>query len=116
MRPVTASAGSALRSWTRHTLPTSATTSTSRLAAVSATTASHPSSQRRLQSADAGSSSFESPFQNSKPSTYNTTKIPSFKSYASKGTEVSNRVFSYVLVGSMGLLTAAGAKATVQGT
>lgn len=115
MRPVPASAGPALRSWTRHTLPTSAATSSSRFAAVSATTASHPSSQRRLQSAGADASTFESPFRNSKPSSYDTTKIPSFKNYASSGSEVSNRVFSYVLAGSMGLLAAAGAKATVQG-
>ncbi|KEF53405.1 ubiquinol-cytochrome c reductase iron-sulfur subunit [Exophiala aquamarina CBS 119918] len=114
MRPVPASAGPVLRSWTRHTLPTSAATSSSRFAAMSATTASHPSSQRRLQSAGAEASSFESPFRNSKPSTYDTTKIPSFKNYASQGSEVSNRVFSYVLAGSMGLLAAAGAKATVQ--
>lgn len=113
MRPVTASTSSALRSWTRHTLPTSATSSTSRFAAVSAAgTASPSSSQRRLQSSDSGASSFESPFQHAK---YDTTKIPSFKNYASKGSEVSNRVFSYFLAGSMGLLAAAGAKATVQG-
>ncbi|KAK5047000.1 hsp70 nucleotide exchange factor fes1 [Exophiala bonariae] len=112
MRPVTASTSSALRSWTRHTLPTSATSSTSRFAAVAAaTTASPSSSQRRLQSSESGASSFESPFQHAK---YDTTKIPSFKNYASKSSEVSNRVFSYFLAGSMGLLAAAGAKATVQ--
>jgi ubiquinol-cytochrome c reductase iron-sulfur subunit len=33
----------------------------------------------------------------------------------SKSPEISNRVFQYFVVGSMGLLAAAGAKATVQG-
>ncbi len=32
-----------------------------------------------------------------------------------KGGETSNKVFSYFMVGTLGLLTAAGAKATVQG-
>ncbi|KIV93500.1 ubiquinol-cytochrome c reductase, iron-sulfur subunit [Exophiala mesophila] len=104
MRPVPASAGSALRSWTRHTLPSSSSSS-SRLAAPAFTS----SSQRRQQSSEASGSSFQSPFV-----TKDTTKIPSFKAYQSKNSEVSNRVFSYFLAGSMGLLAAAGAKATVQ--
>lgn len=56
---------------------------------------------------------FESPFrgENENP----TTKIPSFADYMSKKPETSNKVFQYFMVGSMGLLTAAGAKATVQG-
>ena len=69
--------------------------------------------QRRAQSEVSQSSSFDSPFRggDSKPST----KIPSFGHYKSKSTETSNRVFQYFMVGSMGLLAAAGAKATVQG-
>lgn len=115
MRPVPASAGSALRNWTRYSLPTSSPSSqSSRLAAgaVATSTASTSSSQRRLQSSDAASSSFESPFRNKNVNTY---KIPSFKAYASPGTEISNRVFQYFMAGSMGLLTAAAAKNTVQG-
>jgi ubiquinol-cytochrome c reductase iron-sulfur subunit len=108
-------------------LPTSgatSTTSSGRLAAVSATTAnstttttttaSSPHSQRRLQSGNA-SSSFQSPFANTKTVKKDTTKIPSFKAYASPSGEITNRVFQYVMVGSMGLLAAAGAKNTVQG-
>ncbi|KAL8942473.1 MAG: hypothetical protein Q9211_001367 [Gyalolechia sp. 1 TL-2023] len=55
---------------------------------------------------------FESPFrgENEIP----TTKIPSFASYMSKKPQTSNKVFQYFMVGSMGLLSAAGAKATVQ--
>jgi ubiquinol-cytochrome c reductase iron-sulfur subunit len=44
-----------------------------------------------------------------------TTKIPSFAKYMSKRGEMSNKTFQYFMVGSMGLLTAAGAKATVEG-
>lgn len=56
---------------------------------------------------------FQSPFKSdSNP----TTKIPSFAKYMSKRGEISNRTFQYFMVGGMGLLAAAGAKATVHGT
>ena len=113
MRPVPASAGSALRTWTRHTLPTSSSSpSTTRLAGVTASNVP----QRRTAATGAespGASTFESPFGN-KPR-YDTHKIPSFKNYASKSSEITNRVFQYFMAGSMGLLAAAGAKNTVQG-
>lgn len=115
MRPVPASAGSALRTWTRHSLPTSSSTSSSsssRLAAAGITASNVP--QRRSQTgAASGSSSFESPF--GKKTAYDTHQIPSFKTYASKNSEITNRVFQYFMAGSMGLLAAAGAKNTVQG-
>ena len=103
MRPLTQSAGTVLRSWTRHALPAP------RIASAAAV------HQRRSQtSGEVGHvSSFDSPFRtNESPST---TKIPSFSHYMSKSPEISNRVFQYFVVGSMGLLAAAGAKATVQG-
>ncbi|MCJ1423661.1 hsp70 nucleotide exchange factor fes1 [Sticta canariensis] len=53
---------------------------------------------------------FQSPF---KGSSNPTTKIPSFANYMSKKGEISNRTFQYFMVGGMGLLAAAGAKATV---
>ena len=56
---------------------------------------------------------FESPFKNKDDSP--TTKIPSFANYMSKKGETSNKTFQYFMVGGMGLLAAAGAKATVQG-
>ena len=56
---------------------------------------------------------FESPFKNKDDNS--TTKIPSFANYMSKKGETSNKTFQYFMVGGMGLLTAAGAKATVQG-
>ncbi len=44
-----------------------------------------------------------------------TTRIPDFSKYRSQGTEQGNRTFQYVMVGTMGALTAMGAKATVVG-
>jgi hypothetical protein len=58
-------------------------------------------------------SSFDSPFRgmgNDKAS-----QIPDFGKYRSKSGTNSNLVFQYFMVGTMGALTAAGAKATVQG-
>jgi Ubiquinol cytochrome reductase transmembrane region len=46
---------------------------------------------------------------------WDTTKIPNFDHYKSKGKEEDNRVFSYVMAGTLGAVTAMGAKATVVG-
>ena len=46
---------------------------------------------------------------------WDTTKIPSFDNYKSKGKEEDNRVFQYVMAGTFGAVTAMGAKATVVG-
>jgi len=51
----------------------------------------------------------------SSDATWDTTKIPSFANYKSKGKEEDNRVFSYVMAGTFGAITAMGAKATVVG-
>ena len=56
---------------------------------------------------------YESPFKNRDENP--TTKIPSFAKYMSKRGQTTNKTFQYFMVGGMGLLTAAGAKATVQG-
>ena len=56
---------------------------------------------------------FQSPFKSRHENP--TTKIPSFANYMSKKGETSNKTFQYFMVGGMGLLAAAGAKATVQG-
>ena len=56
---------------------------------------------------------FQSPYKNRDVNP--TTKIPSFANYMSKKGETSNKTFQYFMVGGMGLLAAAGAKATVQG-
>lgn len=56
---------------------------------------------------------YKSPFADSGPRK-ETTKIPDFGKYRSPNVK-SNQVFGYFMVGTMGALTAAGAKATVQG-
>ena len=56
---------------------------------------------------------FQSPFRNLDENP--TTRVPSFGKYMSKKGETSNKTFQYFMVGTMGLLAAAGAKATVQG-
>ena len=82
------------RSWTAHQLPVAR-------AGASA-----------IQIRNASASSFDSPF---KPGPQDSTKIPSFAAYRNKGGEQSTKVFQYFMVGTMGALTAMGAKATVQG-
>lgn len=58
------------------------------------------------------SSSFDSPFKGAASDAGS--KIPDFSHYRSKQGSNSNLVFQYFMVGTMGALTAAGAKATVQ--
>lgn len=57
-------------------------------------------------------SSFDNPFQGT---TENTTRIPSFDKYKASGSETKNKLFSYFMVGTMGAVSAMGAKNTVQG-
>ncbi|KAN0096487.1 cytochrome b-c1 complex subunit Rieske [Hyaloscypha variabilis] len=61
---------------------------------------------------DATTSSFDSPFKGMGGD--KASKIPDFSHYRSKQGSNSNLVFQYFMVGTMGALTAAGAKATVQ--
>ncbi|KAL8713007.1 MAG: hypothetical protein Q9220_002867 [cf. Caloplaca sp. 1 TL-2023] len=106
MAPLASRAGSVLRTCPRQRL--------------SALSASVTSTQRRgkadIVDRTAGeydrTPHFESPFrdEDSRP----TTKIPSFANYMSKKPEGNNKLFQYFMVGSMGLLSAAGAKATIQ--
>jgi hypothetical protein len=58
-------------------------------------------------------SSFDSPFKGTANDAGG--KIPDFSHYRSKQGTNSNLLFQYFMVGTMGALTAAGAKATVQG-
>ncbi|KAL2126925.1 hypothetical protein VTI74DRAFT_11602 [Chaetomium olivicolor] len=55
------------------------------------------------------SSSFESPFKGEPR-----TKVPDFSKYMSKGSGGSNALFSYFMVGTLGAISAAGAKSTIQ--
>jgi hypothetical protein len=81
------------RSWTAHQLPVARAGCTA------------------LQTRNASASSFDSPFKG----TQDSTKIPSFAAYRNKGGETGPKVFQYFMVGTMGALSALGAKATVQG-
>lgn len=96
---LSAASGSLLRSSARQQLSTT-------------TRAAIASCQQQRGVADAAKSSFDSPFAPSKDSTL---KIPDFKKYQTKKSPRSNQVFSYFMAGTMGLATAVGAKATVQG-
>jgi ubiquinol-cytochrome c reductase iron-sulfur subunit len=58
---------------------------------------------------DSASASYTSPFTASQKGN----QIPSFGKYVSGGNPKTNLVFSYFMVGTMGALTAAGAKSTV---
>ncbi|KAF3483070.1 cytochrome b-c1 complex subunit Rieske [Arthroderma uncinatum] len=103
MSPLAASSASSLRACARH-----ANVVPRALAASSVT------QQRRGRATDAAqTSSFDSPFGrgNAAPSTL---KIPSFGKYASPRREGTNKTFSYFVVGTMGMMAAVGAKATVQ--
>ncbi|CAL3962825.1 hypothetical protein PZA11_000125 [Diplocarpon coronariae] len=60
----------------------------------------------------ASTSSFDSPFKGQASDAGS--KIPDFSNYRSKAGSNSNLLFQYFMVGTMGALTAAGAKATVQ--
>jgi len=62
--------------------------------------------------ASATDSSFDSPFRGDGGDS--ASKIPDFSKYRSKQGTNSNLVFQYFMVGTMGALTAAGAKSTVQ--
>lgn len=109
MPPLTSTTSNLLRTCARHQSP--------------AMRAPATAIQRRgkadvIQRATAGeyrpTSSFDSPFRGGEESPP-TTKIPNFKNYMAKGGETSNKVFSYFMVGTLGALAAAGAKAIVQG-
>jgi ubiquinol-cytochrome c reductase iron-sulfur subunit len=60
---------------------------------------------------DASSGSYSSPFKGETKGN----KIPDFGHYASKTSQNINSLMGYFMVGTMGAITAAGAKSTVQG-
>lgn len=100
MSALASTAGTLARTCTRAQVPS----------AIRASAAAVVHQQRR---GDA-TSSFDSPFKGMGASP--TTKIPSFAKYRSSGGESGNKVFQYFMVGTMGAISALGAKATVQGT
>ena len=98
---LSSASSSLLRACARQQLPT-----TSRAAVASC--------QQRRGVSEASKSSFQSPFGSSEEYS-STLKIPNFSKYSSKKSPRSNQVFSYFMAGSLGLASAVGAKATVQG-
>jgi len=72
--------------------------------------------QKRTQASatDASTSHAEwnSPFSRGTSGKQDTTKIPSFKAYK-RGSETSNKVFQYFMIGTLGGISAMGAKDTV---
>lgn len=69
-------------------------------------------SSSAVRQADApGAASYTSPFKGESKGS----KIPDFSKYMSKSNETTNKLFSYFMVGTIGAITAAGAKSTVQG-
>ncbi|KAL7935520.1 putative ubiquinol-cytochrome C reductase iron-sulfur subunit [Trichoderma chlorosporum] len=68
------------------------------------------SAVRQADAPGAGAASYTSPFKGESKGS----KIPDFSKYMSKGNETTNKLFSYFMVGTMGAITAAGAKSTVQ--
>ncbi|MDI1486408.1 MAG: ubiquinol--cytochrome-c reductase catalytic subunit rip1 [Ramalina farinacea] len=112
MRPLPSSASGLLRSRPAHRITS--------LAAPQCLASQQQQQQRRTKASAVDQVSgqydrtptFDSPFKNNENNP--TTKIPSFKNYMSKRPESSNKTFQYFMVGGMGLLAAAGAKATVQ--
>lgn len=88
-------------------------TSASRTLARSAARCTMPvralgTSAARLDSAP--SSSYQSPFVAGQEN-----KVPSFGKYVSKSSGGRNQLFSYFMVGTMGAISAAAAKSTIQG-
>ncbi|KAK4448475.1 Rieske [2Fe-2S] iron-sulfur domain-containing protein [Podospora aff. communis PSN243] len=56
------------------------------------------------------SSSYSSPFKGES----NSSKIPDFSKYMAKGSGGGNQLFGYFMVGTLGAISAAGAKSTIQ--
>ncbi|KAL9625206.1 MAG: hypothetical protein Q9160_000608 [Pyrenula sp. 1 TL-2023] len=113
MPPLSQPSRTALRAWTRHSLPKpipTTTTASSRLAAT--TFPQQTTSSQRRNAATTPDPTFNAPLPETADRS-STTKVPDFKKYMSKKGENSNKTFSYFMVGAYGLITAAAAKNTV---
>lgn len=65
----------------------------------------------RAGAGSSSTSSYQSPFKG----TSDTNKIPDFSKYMSKGSGSKNQLYGYFMVGTLGAISAAGAKSTIQG-
>jgi ubiquinol-cytochrome c reductase iron-sulfur subunit len=83
-----------------------------RVPATATTTTTTATAVRAMSSTPAlrdSSSSYQSPFKGESK-----TKVPDFSKYMSKGSGSTNALFSYFMVGTLGAISAAGAKSTIQ--
>lgn len=85
---------------------TTANNTTARLAAVASSSFSTSASRN-----DGSAATFKSPFRGTSKSD----QAPDFSHYLSKKSGNANALFGYFMVGTLGALSAAGAKSTVQG-
>lgn len=65
----------------------------------------------RAGAGSSSTSSYQDPFKG----TSDTNKIPDFSKYMSKGSGSKNQLYGYFMVGTLGAISAAGAKSTIQG-
>lgn len=65
----------------------------------------------RAGAGSSSTSSYQSPFKG----TSDSSKIPDFSKYMSKGSGSKNQLYGYFMVGTLGAISAAGAKSTIQG-
>ena len=70
--------------------------------------------KRNRADASTSQAEFTSPFHRGTSNQQDTTVIPNFSKYRG-GSETGNKMFQYFMVGTMGGVTAMGAKNTVQG-
>ncbi|KAK3905945.1 Rieske [2Fe-2S] iron-sulfur domain-containing protein [Staphylotrichum tortipilum] len=82
--------------------------SAARLPTTTTTAVRAVSSSPALRGSD--SSTYQSPFRGESKSS----RIPDFSKYMSKGSGAGNALFGYFMVGTLGAISAAGAKSTVQ--
>lgn len=90
---------------------TALSTAARRLPRCNAAAALSTTAPARSDSEGSFSSPFKSPFRGETKGS----SIPDFSHYMSKNSGNTNLLFQYFMVGSMGAITAAGAKSTVQG-
>lgn len=93
----------------RTTLPTALRSVSTRALAATNTAVVN---QRRYENTAASDDGYRSPFAGAGARA--TTKIPDFSKYRSSSDGSTNKVFGYFMAGTLGVLSAAGAKATIQ--
>lgn len=91
------------------TMPTSVSATANTTARIAAVASSHFSTSAARP--DGSTATFKSPFRGTSKSE----TAPDFGHYMSKNNGNTNALFGYFMVGTLGALSAAGAKSTIQG-